>query len=385
MRTSGRAWRSRQTADTALVGAPNDLRGFGVGLHALRLDVDPAGRKANRQRRGWFRSVRDERSRLRRWRHRARPAVRATDTYAGAAWVFTRSGSTWTQQGDKLVLPLPPTCVVRAQRGALGRREHYADRRADAKGAWAFVRSGSPWTEQAGSRRRRIRLRSRPVGDGRHGAGRQPVRRQERGRRASIHALRLDVDPAGTEAGRRGPRPEGSARGSGRAWRCRAMAAPRSPADPRMPVIKAQRGCSRAPVPPGASRAKSSLPTGGPRGRVRRSGRPVRRRDTALVGAAGVINGGNGLQDPVGAAWPFVNVPTHLHASGTAGASPSPRAPANTRTERAPSSAAGRRTNGSGSGTTTITVSSGVVVLETVHGAARAMLRRIRHRGIRGT
>ena len=75
----------------------------------------------------------------------------------GAAWVFTRSGTTWTQQGAKLVaksgeesasgefgfsvaLSLESTTMT-ALVGAPGDSEHVG-------AAWAFTRSGTTWTQQ---------------------------------------------------------------------------------------------------------------------------------------------------------------------------------------------------------------------------------------------
>ena len=72
---------------------------------------------------------------------------------AGAAWIFTRSGSTWTQQGSKLV---GTGAIGAAQQGT------YVSLSADGtiaaiggagddsnKGAtWIFTRSGSTWTQQ---------------------------------------------------------------------------------------------------------------------------------------------------------------------------------------------------------------------------------------------
>jgi PKD repeat protein len=72
------------------------------------------------------------------------------DTYRGAAWVFTRSGSTWTQQGEKLTAGQNEawfgwsvalsedgnTALI----GAVNTRENGA--------AWVFTRSGSTWTLQ---------------------------------------------------------------------------------------------------------------------------------------------------------------------------------------------------------------------------------------------
>jgi hypothetical protein len=72
---------------------------------------------------------------------------------AGAAWVFTRSGSTWTQQGKKL---------TGGEESGAGRFGRSAALSSDgntaliggssdngvAGAAWAFTRSGSTWTQQ---------------------------------------------------------------------------------------------------------------------------------------------------------------------------------------------------------------------------------------------
>jgi IPT/TIG domain len=73
------------------------------------------------------------------------------DSNRGAAWVFTRAGATWTQQGEKLT-------------GGGGKELFGADVALSADGntalvsgtgnndqatAWIFTRSGSTWTEQA--------------------------------------------------------------------------------------------------------------------------------------------------------------------------------------------------------------------------------------------
>ena len=76
--------------------------GGGVGVHALGDDLDPAGPKARRHRRGRQRRPGLERGAVGRREHRARRRHQPCES-AGAAWVFTRSGTTWTQQGPKLV------------------------------------------------------------------------------------------------------------------------------------------------------------------------------------------------------------------------------------------------------------------------------------------
>ncbi len=75
--------------------------------------------------------------------------------YAGAAWVFTRSGTTWSQQGAKL------TGSGESGKGYFGwsvalasKEANYAliggpENNAGAGAAWVFLRSGEKWTYQA--------------------------------------------------------------------------------------------------------------------------------------------------------------------------------------------------------------------------------------------
>jgi hypothetical protein len=75
------------------------------------------------------------------------------NSHAGAAWVFTRSGSTWTQQGEKL------TGTGEAGQGEFGRSVALSADGITALiggwgddgnegAAWVFTRSGSIWTQQ---------------------------------------------------------------------------------------------------------------------------------------------------------------------------------------------------------------------------------------------
>jgi hypothetical protein len=77
----------------------------------------------------------------------------ADNSYSGATWVFTRSGTTWTQQGSKLVgtgatgaarqgvsIALSDDCNTLAIGG------YYDDSGIGA--TWIFTRSGSTWTQQ---------------------------------------------------------------------------------------------------------------------------------------------------------------------------------------------------------------------------------------------
>jgi hypothetical protein len=71
----------------------------------------------------------------------------------GAAWVFTRSGSTWTQQGSKLTGAGEAGQGQFGVSGALSADGNTALIGGDADGgvvgaAWVFTRSGSTWTQQ---------------------------------------------------------------------------------------------------------------------------------------------------------------------------------------------------------------------------------------------
>ena len=75
------------------------------------------------------------------------------DHGVGAAWVFTRSGGIWTQQGSKLTgggesRQRP----VREQRGAVREREHRlvggAGDNNHLGAAWVFTRSGTTWFQE---------------------------------------------------------------------------------------------------------------------------------------------------------------------------------------------------------------------------------------------
>jgi hypothetical protein len=70
----------------------------------------------------------------------------------GAAWVFTRSGDVWMQQGNKLVgrgvgePPLPPGQGMSVALSADGNTAIVGSWGAEA--AWVFTRSGGTWTQQ---------------------------------------------------------------------------------------------------------------------------------------------------------------------------------------------------------------------------------------------
>ena len=132
----------------------------------------------------------------------------------GAAWVFTRTGSTWTQQGGKL------TGTGEAGVGRFGASVALSEQGdtaliggpGDESGtgaAWVFTRSGSTWTQQSG----------KLTGTGEAGVGEFGIsvalsadggtaliggsrRQRQHGCGVGVHALGLDLVPAGRKAHR---------------------------------------------------------------------------------------------------------------------------------------------------------------------------------------
>jgi FG-GAP repeat len=77
------------------------------------------------------------------------------NSYVGAAWVFTRSGGVWRQQGDKLVSPGAVGPAYQGYSVALSADGNTAIMGGanDDNGigaAWVFTRSGDTWTQQGG-------------------------------------------------------------------------------------------------------------------------------------------------------------------------------------------------------------------------------------------
>src|SRR5207245_9735519 len=72
---------------------------------------------------------------------------------AGAAWVFTRSGGVWTQQGTKLVgtgavgSAIQGASVSLSSNGNTAIVGGYVDN-SNAGAAWVYTRSGGGWTQQ---------------------------------------------------------------------------------------------------------------------------------------------------------------------------------------------------------------------------------------------
>jgi len=77
------------------------------------------------------------------------------DSATGAAWVFTRSGSVWTQEGNKLVgtggigQQYQGTSVALSADGNTAMVGGLGDQ-ANKGAAWVFTRSGGVWTQQGG-------------------------------------------------------------------------------------------------------------------------------------------------------------------------------------------------------------------------------------------
>ena len=70
------------------------------------------------------------------------------NTNKGAAWVFTRSGTTWTQQGSKLTASGSGEFGLSVALSAEGNIALIGGR-TGVGAAWVFTRSGTKWTEQA--------------------------------------------------------------------------------------------------------------------------------------------------------------------------------------------------------------------------------------------
>ena len=76
----------------------------------------------------------------------------ADNSFAGASWVFTRSGGVWTQQGSKLV-GTGAAVPVQASQGAVALSGDGNTAILGAEGvggAWAFTRVGGVWTQLGG-------------------------------------------------------------------------------------------------------------------------------------------------------------------------------------------------------------------------------------------
>ena len=225
----------------------------------------------------------------------------ADNSNSGAAWIFTRSGGVWTQQGDKLVGtgasvgPMQGGSVALSGDGNTAIVGGPLDT-SNNGAVWVYTRSAGIWSQQGakltGDAGSRLGASVALSADGNIAlAGKPRLTRPRVWWWCSVAA-------AGSGASRTGwsvAAPLETPRRAGQS-RSRPMAGRRSWAD-RQTTLPAQRGCSSEPVrTPGSSRERA--------GRYRRDRRPARhfrrtvgrRSNTAIVGAAG-DNGG------LGAAW----------------------------------------------------------------------------------
>ena len=138
---------------------------------------------------------------------------RLDNSSTGAAWVFTRSGGVWSQQGAKLVgtgrtgprnRETPSRCP-----GTGTPRSWVGQDNSGVGAAWVFTRSGGVWSQQG----------AKLVGTGAVGGALQGTSvavsadgntavvggcadNSGRGRHVGVHAQRRRVEPAGRQAGR---------------------------------------------------------------------------------------------------------------------------------------------------------------------------------------
>ena len=120
---------------------------------------------------------------------------------AGAAWVFTRSGAAWTQQGPKLTASDETGNGYFGLSVALSSDGNTAliggsNDNSAVGAAWVFTRTGANWTQQGtkltGHRRDRcrvLRLKRRVVLRWQHGTDRRQQRQQQRRRGVGVHPL----------------------------------------------------------------------------------------------------------------------------------------------------------------------------------------------------
>ena len=131
------------------------------------------------------------------------------DGLKGAAWVFMRTGSTWSQQGGKLTgRGESRRRRIRRQRRALRGRQHGANRRVQRQrhrrrglGIHTLGLDLGPAGRKAHRHRRNrgqpVRLQRGALRRRQYRADRGPSRQRRRGRRLGVHALGLGLEPAG--------------------------------------------------------------------------------------------------------------------------------------------------------------------------------------------
>ncbi len=188
----------------------------------------------------------------------------------GAAWVFVRSGSTWTQQGPKLV----PNDGSNAPNSAFGSSVALSgdgntaviggDMDSGTGAAWVYTRSGATWTQQPAKLTGEsdpstisgpaLRYRRRHDGN-----DRRPGRQRRPGGDLAVRQERIDPCPprGPTARGRSADCPTTSAC-RGHPWPCPPTGTPPSPAGRMTTPARAAHGRSHGTrVESGARRAAS--------------------------------------------------------------------------------------------------------------------------------
>ena len=183
----------------------------------------------------------------------------------GAAWVFVNQNGTWTQQGSKLTATTNPAqqgySVALSTNGSTALVGSPDDTTSEGGGAWVYTRSGTTWNQQGSELVGATNLEESAEGQiGRAVGQRQhsPHRREQR------HLIRrgLDIHPFELQPGaNRGRSCSGPAtretRGRARACRSRPTETPRLSADPSTTAAPERPGCSPARARHGASWARS--------------------------------------------------------------------------------------------------------------------------------
>ena len=131
---------------------------------------------------------------------------------AGAAWVFTRSGETWTQQGPKLTGSEElgagrfGSTVSLSDDGNTALIGGWADNGGDGRRLglhplWIELDPAGPEADRPGrDRHRALRHERGAVRQRQHGPGRRQSRQRRRGRRLGLHPRRRNLEPAGRKA-----------------------------------------------------------------------------------------------------------------------------------------------------------------------------------------
>ena len=239
-----------QDGNTAVVGGRADGNGpgLGVGLHPLRLDLDADGREADRERRIRKRALRLERRSLGRRDHRPDRRPQRQREHRCGVGLRTRHGTSWSQQGSKLVgddendASQFGTSVALSADGNTALVGGPKDE-SDTGAAWLYVRSGGTWAEQ-GTKQSGSGFGTSADGTGTQTVG-TSVSLSDDGLTSALGSPTDSDEPARCLASRsplRPPRPVSSLTRSTAAPRCKSRAmSPRSPPTPSRPRRAGQR------------------------------------------------------------------------------------------------------------------------------------------------